>query len=69
MDLMSMVLENKFCTHLLSLHLQNIKYTENQESNFSKKNKSVLSHKTSYLGNDDTTLADFNGEKIPLLVN
>ena len=40
------------------------KYTENQKLNFFKKNKSVLSHITFYLEDDDYKAVDFDGEMI-----
>ena len=44
---------------------QDIKYTTNQESNFFKNiNKSVLSHITFYLEDDDYIPVCFNGETI-----
>ena len=54
---------NLFCTVLLSLHHLVIKYIKNLESNFLKKiNKSVLSHITFFLEDDDHKRLDFNGE-------
>ena len=59
-----MVLEEQFCTLLLLTNHLVIKYTKNQESNFLKKNKRVLSHPTFYLDDDDYKPVDFNGETI-----
>ena len=60
-----MVLENQFYTLLRLINHPIIKYTENQKLNFLKKiNKSVLSHITFYLEDDDYKAVDFNGEMI-----
>ena len=61
---MLMVFENLFNTLLLCLHHRDIKYTKNQESNFSKLNKSVLSHITFYLEDDDHKPVDFHNETL-----
>ena len=60
-----MASDNHFYTVLLLVHLQDIKYTKNRESNFFlKKNKSVLSHITFYIEDDDHKPVDFHNEAI-----
>ena len=65
MDLLLVVFENQFYTLLVRLHHPGKKCTKNQESNFfKKKNKSVLSHITFYLEDDDHKPVDFKNETL-----
>ena len=59
-----MVYNGQFYTPLLLISHVVIKYTKNQESNFSKKNKTVPSHINFYFEDDDHKPVDFNGETI-----
>ena len=56
--------EKLFCRVLLYLLHQVIEIMVNQESNFSKEYKFVLSHITFYLEDDDHRSVDFNGGTI-----
>ena len=55
------VSNNQVWTLLLLVHPHVIKYIRNQESNLK---KSLLSHNTCYLGDDDHKSVDFDGETI-----
>ena len=56
--------ENQFCTLLLSVLLRVIKYTKTRSKPFKRTYKSVLSHITFYLEDDDHKSVQFNGEAI-----
>ena len=64
MVLLWMISEDLLCIVLLLINLQLIKFIKNLELNFFWKDKSVLSHITFYLKDDDHKPFDFNGETI-----
>ena len=62
--LLLMVTENLFYTLALSSPSPHKSYKEPTIKFFKKINKSVLSHKTFYLEDDDHRAVDFNGETL-----
>ena len=64
MDRSTLASANQFNTLLLLVYHQVRNYTKNQESNFSKRNKSVLSHITFYLEYIDRKLVNFNNKTL-----
>ena len=65
-----MASENQLCSVSPLMKYQEKKYTKTQEKkHFENIHKSVLSHVTFYLKDDDHEAVGFNGETISLLVN
>ena len=63
MVVLLMASENPYCTAFVSIHPQVVKYTKKPRIKLFKKiNKSVLSHITFYLEDDDHKPVDFNDE-------